>query len=89
MSTTSKIMYKPLALLASVVGGVVASALFGQLWKRIGDDKKAPDPKDLSHTTREVLTAAALQGLVFGIVKAGVDRVSAQQYRKVTHTNPQ
>ncbi|MFT4397471.1 DUF4235 domain-containing protein [Gordonia lacunae] len=89
MSAVSKAMYKPMSLATSVLGGIAAGAVFGQIWKRISDDESAPDPKDLERTNTEVLVAAALQGLVFGLVKAAVDRAGARGYRAVTHENPE
>ncbi|MGP3706146.1 DUF4235 domain-containing protein [Gordonia paraffinivorans] len=85
MSVVSKTFYKPLSLATSVLGGVAAGAVFGQIWKRISDDPDTPDPKDLRRSNGEVLAAAALQGLVFGLVRAAVDRAGAKGYRAVTH----
>ncbi|WP_168698046.1 DUF4235 domain-containing protein [Gordonia paraffinivorans] len=85
MSVVSKTFYKPLSLATSVLGGVAAGAVFGQIWKRISDDPGTPDPKDLRRSNGEVLAAAALQGLVFGLVRAAVDRAGAKGYRAVTH----
>lgn len=89
MSAVSKAMYKPMSLATSVLGGIAAGAVFGQIWKRISEDESAPDPKDLERSNTEVLVAAALQGLVFGLVKAAVDRAGARGYRAVTHENPE
>lgn len=89
MSAVSKAMYKPMSLATSVLGGIAAGAVFGQIWKRVSDDESAPDPKDLERSNTEVLVAAALQGLVFGLVKAAVDRAGARGYRAVTHENPE
>ncbi|MFC0453312.1 DUF4235 domain-containing protein [Rhodococcus jostii] len=88
MSAVSKAMYTPLALAASVGGGIVAGAVFGQLWKRVAGESEAPDPKDLSRSTREVLIAAALQGIIFGLVRAAIDRAGARGYRKLAHADP-
>ena len=87
MNAVSKAMYKPMSLATSVLGGIAAGAVFGQIWKRISDDESAPDPKHLARTNTEVLVAAALQGLVFGLVKAAVERAGARGYRAVTHEN--
>ena len=89
MSAVSKAMYKPMSLATSVLGGIAAGAVFGQIWKRISDDESAPDPKDLERSNTEVLVAAALLGLVFGLVRAAVDRAGARGYRAVTHENPE
>lgn len=88
MSAVSKAMYKPISLATSVLGGILAGAVFQQVWKRIGDDKNAPEPKDLSRSSREVLIAAALQGAIFAVVRAAVDRAGAKGYRALAHEDP-
>ena len=89
MSTFSKALYMPLSIGSSVAGGLLAGKLFTEIWQRISpSDQEPPDPKDLERPGREALTAAALQGLVFGLVRAAVDRASAHGYRAVTHERP-
>ncbi|MDV8068462.1 DUF4235 domain-containing protein [Rhodococcus sp. IEGM 1366] len=88
MSAITKAMYKPLSLATSVIGGIAAGAVFQQIWKRVGRDEKAPDPQDLNRSSKEVLIAAALQGAVFAVVKAAVDRAGAKSYRALTHEDP-
>jgi hypothetical protein len=88
MSTTAKVLYKPLSLATSVLGGILAGMVFRQVWARIGTDDTAPVAGDLRYSTREVLAAAAIQGAVFGLVKAGVDRAGARSYRAITHEDP-
>jgi hypothetical protein len=88
VSTTAKIVYKPLSLVISVLGGTLAGIVFRKVWSRIGADDTAPDPKDLGHSTREVLLAAAVQGVVFGLVKAAVDRAGARSFRALAHEDP-
>ncbi|QCQ90954.1 DUF4235 domain-containing protein [Rhodococcus sp. SGAir0479] len=83
--TAAKALYKPLSMATSVLGGVLAGVAFRQVWKRVGEDEQAPDPKDLSRTNREVLIAAALQGAVFAVVKAAVDRAGERGFRAITH----
>jgi hypothetical protein len=83
----SRAVYQGLSIGVSVAGGLVAGALFSQIWKRIGDDEEAPDPKDLSHSTREVLVAGALQGLIIGLVRSSMNRAAAKGYHAATHEN--
>ncbi|MFY1621409.1 DUF4235 domain-containing protein [Micromonospora sp. WMMD736] len=90
MSTASKALYKPLALVSSVAGALLASEIFARVWKKVGDsDQEPPEPKDLNRSGREALSAAALQGLIFGLTRAAVDRASAHGYRAVTNEDPQ
>ena len=89
MTSTSKAFYKPLSLATSIAGGLIAGQIFNQIYKRVGkNDAEMPDPKDLSRTNREVLIAAALHGVVYGLVKAGVDRAGAKGFRALAKEDP-
>lgn len=89
MSAVSKALYLPLSMATSVAGGLLAGAVFSRIWKRLDDSGEGPpDPKDLQRSTKEALLAAALQGLVFGLVRAAVDRAGARSYQAVMHQNP-
>ncbi|MGV0852102.1 DUF4235 domain-containing protein [Mycolicibacterium phlei] len=89
MSAVSKSLYKPLSIATSVAGGLLASKIFTEIWQRVSpDDEEPPEPKDLTRSTREALIAAAVQGLIFGLVRAAVDRAGAKGYRALTHEDP-
>jgi hypothetical protein len=80
----------PLQIATSVAGGLLAGKLFTEIWQRVSpSDREPPDPKDLNRPGRQAITAAALQGLVFGLVRAVVDRAGAHGYRAVTHESPE
>ncbi|MER7707147.1 DUF4235 domain-containing protein [Kitasatospora sp. NPDC097605] len=83
-----KILYKPLGLLFGALGGVVAGALFKRLWALLDHGDDAPSATDEDRTWREVLTAAALQGAVYALVKAVIDRGGAAGTRRLTGTWP-
>ncbi len=90
MSAVSKAMYMPLQLATSVAGGLLAGWVFNEIWQRVSpSDQEPPDPKDLNRSGREAISAAALQGLIFGLVRAGVSRASAHGYRAVVHESPE
>jgi hypothetical protein len=80
----NKIIYKPVGSLVGILGGVLASAVFNKLWGKVAGQDEAPDPTDRKATWTEVLIAATIQGAIFGLVKAAVDRGGATGYRKVT-----
>jgi predicted metal-dependent enzyme (double-stranded beta helix superfamily) len=79
-----KLIYKMLSLAFSVLGGLLAGAVFKQVWKIAAREDDAPDADDRDRTWREVLIAAAVQGAIFGLVKAAVQRSGAQAVRKTT-----
>ncbi|CAN3985549.1 DUF4235 domain-containing protein [Kitasatospora purpeofusca] len=83
-----KILYKPLGLLFGALGGVLAGAAFKRLWALFGHEDEAPRATDQDRGWNEVLTAAALQGAVFALVKAAVDRGGAVGTRRLTGTWP-
>ncbi|MEU9037079.1 DUF4235 domain-containing protein [Streptomyces sp. NPDC048352] len=84
----SKIAYKPVGLTLGALSGLIAGAAFKQAWKMIGHDDDAPDATDEDRTWQEILLAAALQGAVFAVVKAAVDRGGAVATRRLTGTWP-
>jgi hypothetical protein len=84
----TKALYKPVSILISVLGGVLAGTIFKQVWKVAFGEDDAPKATDADRGWREVLLAAALQGAIFGLVKAAVDRGAAEGTRKVTGVWP-
>ena len=79
-----KLMYKPFSLAFGVAGGVLAGMVFKQVWKRIAGEDEAPEATSPDYTWAEVLAAAALQGAIFAVVKAAVDRGGAVGVQKLT-----
>ena len=74
MSLKAKLAYKPVGLIAGAAAGLLAGMLFKQVWRGISGDSDAPDAIDEDREWLEVLLAATLQGAIFGLVKAAVDR---------------
>ncbi len=90
MSAVTKAMYMPLQIGTSVAGGLLAGWVFNEIWQRVSpSDQEPPDPKDLSRSGREAIGAAALQGLVFGLVRASVSRAGARAYKAITNESPE
>ena len=79
-----KILYKPVGILVSVLGGIVAGALFKRVWKLAAHEDETPDATDAQRGWGEVLVAATLQGAIFALVKAATDRGAATVTRKLT-----
>ncbi|MGX6448429.1 DUF4235 domain-containing protein [Patulibacter sp. S7RM1-6] len=83
-----KLLYKPLGIAFGVLGGIIGGAIFKQIWKRIADEDDAPAALESEYGWKEILPAAALQGAIFGAVKAMVDRAGAKGFEKATGTWP-
>jgi uncharacterized protein DUF4235 len=79
-----KVMYKPLSLLAGVIGGLVAGEIFKLIWKFAAHEDDAPKATDARRGWLEILAAAALQGAVYGLVKAAIDRGAAEGTHRLT-----
>ena len=84
----NKLWYKPVSMLVSVLGGILADAIFKRVWKIIGREDDAPKATDAARGWREVLLAATLQGAIFAAVKAAVDRGAAEGTRQLTGVWP-
>ena len=78
-----KLLYKPVDLIASMVGGLLAGLIFKSVWKLIGQGD-APKPTDERRGWGEILLAAMLQGTIFALVKAAADRGAAEGTRRLT-----
>ncbi len=83
-----KLLYKPVGMLVSVLGSVLAGWVFKRVWKIAAQEDDAPQATDAQRGWREVLLAAALQGAIFAAVKAAVDRGAAAGTRKLTGVWP-
>ena len=84
MSKVQKIAYKPVGLLLGIGAGALAGAVFKQVWKLASGDDDAPNATDEDRGWGEIIAAAALQGAIFSVVRALVDRGGAAGVRKIT-----
>jgi len=87
-TTTAKLAYRPVGLLAGLAAGSVASAIFKQIWKRVADEDDAPDALQSEYSFGKVLLAAAIQGAIFAVVKAAIDRGGARGFERLTGSWP-
>jgi Protein of unknown function (DUF4235) len=84
----AKILYKPLGLVVSAVGAIVAGAIFKQIWRAVAHEDDAPKATDARRGWGEVVTASAAQGAVVGGVKAVIDRAGATGFARLTGAWP-
>jgi predicted metal-dependent enzyme (double-stranded beta helix superfamily) len=79
-----KLFYKPVSILVSVLGGMLAGAIFKQVWKLAAREDDAPKATDARRGWREILLSAALQGAIYAVLKAVIGRGTAEGTRKLT-----
>ncbi|MFE5976238.1 DUF4235 domain-containing protein [Streptomyces sp. NPDC056460] len=84
----SKIAYRPVGLALGALSGLIAGAAFRQAWKLVEGEGDAPDATDEDRAWKEILLAAAIQGAIFAVVKASVERSGAVTIRRLTGTWP-
>ncbi|WP_432548113.1 DUF4235 domain-containing protein [Kineococcus sp. SYSU DK004] len=80
----AKLAYRPIGLASGVLGGVVAGAIVKRVWKKVSGEDDAPSALQGEYPWKEVLLAAALQGMVFAVVKAAADRGGAVAFQRLT-----
>ena len=81
-------VYKPFGLVVSVLGGLLAGALFKRLWRAVMHEDETPEATDPDRGWAEIATAAAIEGAVFGGVRAIVDRAGAAGFARATGAWP-
>ena len=76
--------YKPVGVVTGCAASSLAGRMFRGVWKRVAGEDEVPNVTDEDRGWSEILAAAALQGLIFGLVKAAFDRAGATSVRKIT-----
>jgi len=82
-----KVIYKPFGIIMGLLAGLLSKKVFDFIWARF-DDEEAPKPTTQDVPWVKVLSAAALQGLVFKTTRAIVDRQGAKGFAYLTGTWP-
>ena len=80
-----KLFYRVIAAGVGVLGGMAATAIFHRIW-RVAADEEVPSATDARRSWPEVLIAAAIDGAIFAVVKAALDRGTAAATRELTGT---
>jgi hypothetical protein len=78
-----KIIYKPFALIASVIAGRLGRGIFKSLWAKV-DNADPPDPTAPNASLGKVVGAAALEAATMASIAAAADRAAARTFEYLT-----
>jgi hypothetical protein len=78
-----KFLYKPFAIIASVIAARLGHSVFKQIWSQI-DDERPPKPTTHDAKVPKVVAAAALEAATLAGVAAVVDRAGARAFEYLT-----
>ena len=81
------VIYKPFGIIIGLIAGQFAKKFFDVIWARF-DDEEAPKPTTEQAHWPKILMAAMMQGVVFKLTRAVVDRNAAQGFAYLTGTWP-
>jgi uncharacterized protein DUF4235 len=82
-----KLLYKPFGIILGILAGLAGRQAFNFVWGKI-DDQEPPEATTAMAPWAKVLGAAALQGAIFGAVRAAVNRGGAKGYEHLTGVWP-
>ena len=83
-----KVSYKAVDLIASVIAGLGVSLIFNRAWRVIQRGDDAPKPTDRRRGWPEILLAAGLQGAIFALTRATIERGIANGTHRLTGVWP-
>jgi hypothetical protein len=81
------LIYKPVGFVLALVAGLLGRKLFDFVWKKV-DNEEPPEATTEEATWQRVLTAAAVQGVIFKVTRVAVDRYGAIGFRHLTGVWP-
>lgn len=82
-----KLLYKPLGIVLGLLAGLLGRQLFNFVWGKL-DEEEPPEATTELAPWPKVLGAAALQGAIFAVVRAAVNRGGAKTFEHLTGVWP-
>jgi hypothetical protein len=83
-----KMLFKILGFFSGAFAGMLASAIVKKLWQVTPGEDEAPEATDTRRSWGEILIAAAVQGAIFAVIRAAVERVTATGAEKLAGEQP-
>ena len=84
-STSAKVLYRPVGIVASLLGGLIANMIFRKVWERTSPGQlpsSPPSALDTGSDVKTILIAAGIQGAIFSVVKVVIDRAGARLFQR-------
>jgi len=88
MVSAAGLVYRPIGLVSSAVAGAATVATFDALWRFTTGQEHPPRALDTKYPLVEIVIVATVQGAIFALVKALVDRAGARAFERVTGAWP-
>ena len=82
-----KAIYKPIGLIMGLLAALAGKRIFNFVWTKI-DDEDPPKATTQEASLTKVLSAAAVQGVIFKTTRVAVDRAGAKGFYNLTGTWP-
>ena len=80
----NKMTFKALGIVVSLLASLLAGMIFKRVWKLTPGSDEVPEATDERRGWGEILVAAAVQGVIFALIKAVFERATAEGVRQVT-----
>ena len=81
------LIYKPFGIVLGILAGLAGKRIFNFVWTKV-DDQDPPKPTTERTTWVKILGAAAIQGMIFRVTRAVVDRYGAIGWAYLTGVWP-
>lgn len=82
-----KLIYKPFGIIFGILAGFLSKKVFEAVWG-VFDNEEPPKATTKETSWGKVVGAAAMQGVVFKVVRAVVDRYGAKGFEFLTGAWP-
>jgi hypothetical protein len=82
-----KLIYKPIGITLGILAALIGKRAFNFAWTKI-DDEDPPKATTEEADWPKLLTAAAVQGVIFKVIRVVVDRQGARGFQYLTGVWP-
>ena len=82
-----KLIYKPFGIAFGIIAGLIGARIFNFVWSKI-DEEDPPKATTMQTSWGKLLSAAAVQGAIYKLVRVTVDRYGARGWYYLTGAWP-